>query len=188
MFLQVYLWAALVSTLAGIAVGSTDLLAGLFHFLRLVKELKPRVFVMENVPGMATGQHTQMLDELIDGFREAGYRVRLPYRILNAANYGVPQDRRRVFLLGARSDTRLPDYPRATTRLRGNGRNGNGADRPVTPNQLRLLKMLAERGDGDLTALCCERFGKTGIEDLSTREASRLIEQLNGSPNPKGRR
>lgn len=98
-----------------------------FHFLRLVKELKPRVFVMENVPGMATGQHTQMVEELIDGFREAGYRVRLPYRILNAANYGVPQDRRRVFLLGARSDTRLPDYPRAATRLRANGRNGNGA-------------------------------------------------------------
>jgi len=95
-----------------------------FHFLRLVKEIRPRVFVMENVPGMATGAHTELLDELVAGFRAAGYEVRLPYRLLNAANYGIPQNRRRLVLLGARSDTPLPAYPDATTRLRANGGKG----------------------------------------------------------------
>lgn len=86
-----------------------------FHFLRVVAELRPRLFVMENVPGMASGGHTQLLAELIDGFRSAGYEVRLPFRILNAANYGVPQDRRRLILLGSREDALLPSYPAATS-------------------------------------------------------------------------
>lgn len=85
------------------------------HFMRLVSDLRPKLFVMENVPGMATGAHNQLLRELVAGFEEAGYRVRLPYRILNAADYGVPQDRRRLFLLGARKDYPLPDYPLPTT-------------------------------------------------------------------------
>ena len=82
-----------------------------FHFLRLVSELRPRTFVMENVPGMATGSHTALLSELIDQFHGLGYKVRQPWRILNAMNYGVPQNRRRLFLIGARADTFLPDYP-----------------------------------------------------------------------------
>lgn len=83
----------------------------IFHFLRLVAEIKPRTFVMENVPGMATGSHTALLRELIARFKGLGYKVRQPYAILNAANYSVPQDRRRLFLIGARSDTFLPEYP-----------------------------------------------------------------------------
>lgn len=81
------------------------------HFLRLVAELRPRAFVMENVAGMATGPHTRLLAELFESFNAIGYRVRRPHRILNAANYGVPQDRRRIFLIGARSGVRLPEYP-----------------------------------------------------------------------------
>lgn len=102
-----------------------------FHFLRLVSELRPRAFMMENVPGMATGDHHQLLDELIEQFDKAGYRVRLPYRTLNAGHYGVPQDRKRLFLLGARSRERVPDYPRPMTFMPspnggGNGRSGSG--------------------------------------------------------------
>jgi DNA (cytosine-5)-methyltransferase 1 len=82
-----------------------------FHFLRLVDELRPKTFVMENVPGMASGDHHQLLDELIDRFDEADYRVVKPYAILNAANYGVPQDRRRLFVIGARKGIRQPHYP-----------------------------------------------------------------------------
>lgn len=87
----------------------------IFHFLRVVQELKPRTFVMENVPGMATGSHTALLSELIHQLKGLGYKVRQPHRILNASNYGVPQDRKRLFLLGARSDTFLPEYPLPTT-------------------------------------------------------------------------
>lgn len=109
-----------------------------FHFLRIVKELKPRTFVMENVPGMATGLHTRLLSELIEGFQEAGYAVRIPARILNAANYGVPQDRRRLFLLGAKRGIALPNYPSPQSRLPlRRSSNGNGhlnfADLPACP-------------------------------------------------------
>src|SRR5271154_4136881 len=98
-----------------------------FHFLRIVEELKPRIFVMENVPGMATGHHTRVLSELIEGFRRAGYAVRIPPRILNAANYGVPQNRRRLFLFGARRGTSLPEYPSPQSILPVRGSfNGEG--------------------------------------------------------------
>jgi DNA (cytosine-5)-methyltransferase 1 len=107
-----------------------------FHFSRLVIELKPRTFVMENVPGMATGEHTQLLAELVEHFREAGYRVRLPYKTLNAGNFGVPQDRWRLFLIGARSDTRLPAYPEPWTRLPGNARRRNGDTLPLSIEDL----------------------------------------------------
>lgn len=94
-----------------------------FHYLRIVDELRPRIFAFENVAGMATGHHHALLDELIEGFEGLGYAVRMPFKILNAGNYGVPQDRRRLILIGARRGTKLPDYPAAATRLR-NKRNG----------------------------------------------------------------
>ena len=115
-----------------------------FHFLRLVGELKPRAFVMENVPGIATGPHTELLSELIDRFKGLGYKVRQPHRILNAANFGVPQDRRRLFLIGARSDTFLPEYPTPVTLPPSNGyaANMNGSlklDLPLCPTAKEAL-------------------------------------------------
>lgn len=97
-----------------------------FHFLRVVTELKPRTFVMENVPGMATGAHGQLLRELIEKFGEAGYRVRMPHRTLNARFFGVPQDRERLFLLGSRRDTPVPDYPSFLTRSRSGRARSSG--------------------------------------------------------------
>ncbi|HAX25475.1 MAG TPA: DNA cytosine methyltransferase [Thermomicrobiales bacterium] len=97
-----------------------------FHFLRLVDELQPRAFVMENVAGMATGQHTRLLEELIERFKTIGYSLRLPYQILNAADYGIPQNRRRLFLLGARSDIILPNYPVKQTVRAGTKSNQKG--------------------------------------------------------------
>lgn len=99
-----------------------------FHFLRLVTELKPRTFVMENVPGMATGAHSQLLRELIEKFGDAGYTVRLPYRTLNARYYGVPQDRERLFLVGSRQGTPVPEYPAFLTKPRNGRYRANGVE------------------------------------------------------------
>ncbi len=85
-----------------------------FHFVRLISELRPKYCVFENVKGLTIGNHKKFLDELIDALNQAGYNVLLPYQVLNAADYGVPQDRRRLFLLGARKDERLPFYPKPT--------------------------------------------------------------------------
>lgn len=85
-----------------------------YHFVRLVAELRPRFFVFENVRGLTIGSQKQFLHEIIAEFKAAGYTVREDYKVLNAANYGVPQDRRRLFLLGARKGQRLPEYPAPT--------------------------------------------------------------------------
>lgn len=85
------------------------------HFVRIVSELDATSFVFENVKGLTLGPQRAFLDELVEAFNSTGYEVRLPWRVLDAANFGVPQHRQRLILLGAKRGTRLPDYPLAIT-------------------------------------------------------------------------
>lgn len=85
-------------------------------FVRIVSELKARTFVFENVKGLTVGKHRAFLREIAEAFDTAGYNVRLPWRVLDAADYGVPQHRERLFLIGARKGLALPEYPAALTR------------------------------------------------------------------------
>jgi DNA (cytosine-5)-methyltransferase 1 len=82
-----------------------------FHFCRLVCELKPRYFVMENVPGMISKRYNQLLERLIQEFESNGYCITQPIQCLNAADFGVPQQRRRLFLLGSRAGESPLSYP-----------------------------------------------------------------------------
>ena len=94
-----------------------------FEFARIVGELKPRYFVMENVPGLQGYPDSQptaeegdrLLDRLIWQLEFVGYEVAAPV-VLNAAFYGVPQDRRRLFLFGALPGEELPVAPSARVR------------------------------------------------------------------------
>lgn len=81
------------------------------EFVRIVAELDARAFVFENVKGLTVGKQKDFLRELVSAFDEAGYNVRIPWLVLDAAYYGVPQHRERLILLGAKKGTRLPDYP-----------------------------------------------------------------------------
>jgi len=81
------------------------------EFVRLTVELDSEYFVFENVRGLTVGEHKKLLNELIEEFQSNGYDVLLPYRVLNAADFGVPQDRRRLFLIGAKNGLVLPRYP-----------------------------------------------------------------------------
>jgi len=81
------------------------------EFVRLTVELDARYFVFENVRGLTVGEHRKLLDELIEEFHSNGYEMVLPYRVLNAADFGVPQDRRRLFLIGVKKGLLLPRYP-----------------------------------------------------------------------------
>lgn len=85
----------------------------LSHFLRLIVELQPKYFVFENVPGLTLGEHQKFLLEVIEEFEQKGYQVEANYQVLNAANYGVPQNRERLFLLGCQKGLTLPSYPQA---------------------------------------------------------------------------
>lgn len=104
-----------------------------FEFARLVGALKPRYFVMENVPGIRSvcaGQSAHaplLLELLVEEFRAFGYTVD-DAAILNAANYGVPQDRARTLLVGYLDGQKAPEAAPMQTC----GRRRNGVQRPTT--------------------------------------------------------
>lgn len=80
-------------------------------FLRIVNEARPSFFVFENVKGLTQGKHKIFLKEIIDKSSENGYHLISPWKVLNACNYGVPQNRERLFLIGAKKGLSLPEYP-----------------------------------------------------------------------------
>jgi len=90
-------------------------------FVRVVAELDARTFVFENVKGLTVGKHHAMLEQLVTAFDEAGYTVRLPWRVLDAGHFSTPQRRERLILLGARRGEPLPDYPARATGIAGRG-------------------------------------------------------------------
>lgn len=71
-----------------------------FHYARLLRELNPKFLVMENVKGIITLDQGRYLNEVLRLIRAAGYSV--DYRIINMADYGVPQVRERVVIIGNR--------------------------------------------------------------------------------------
>lgn len=76
----------------------------------LVRELTPEAFLVENVPGLATLWSGQIKDEIVRRFSDLGYEVASP-QILDAANYGVPQHRKRVFIVGVRKGCGRFSFP-----------------------------------------------------------------------------
>jgi len=77
------------------------------EFARALRAIRPKAFIVENVSGMVRANFRHLLDDQFRVFREAGYRVTA--EVLNAADYGVAQDRRRIFIVGLRDDLGL-DY------------------------------------------------------------------------------
>lgn len=88
----------------------------IFAFCRLVKALQPRYFLMENVPGLKQGQNKTLLRRLKREFKAAGYRITEPVQVLNAADFGVPQNRKRLFILGSRNGEKLAMYPQPNSK------------------------------------------------------------------------
>lgn len=84
--------------------GVDDPRNALIHeYFAFVRSLKPKVFLMENVPGMLWPRHKSYLDEFYRQAQDSGYTVYEPEK-LDARDYGVPQRRQRVFILGVRED------------------------------------------------------------------------------------
>jgi DNA (cytosine-5)-methyltransferase 1 len=94
----------------------------LLHDLaRLIVELSPSYFVVENVAGIMHGKTMDVLDEFIRTLEAGGYCVVKPIRLLDAAEFGVPQRRRRVFVLGYIEGATAPQYPKPLHPYNGNG-------------------------------------------------------------------
>lgn len=99
-------------SIAGKRQGKRDIRADLIgHFIRLVGELQPRAFLLENVPNLASISNGEFLEETKAALRVLGYAV--DHRIVSAADFGVPQNRKRLVMLGIRGK-KLPRFPEPT--------------------------------------------------------------------------
>lgn len=85
-----------------------------FDYIRLLKDKQPLFFLAENVSGMLANRHAGAVNNIIAQFQQCGYSVSL--NLVNAADYGVPQDRKRVFYIGFRNDLGMDfEFPNPTT-------------------------------------------------------------------------
>ncbi len=80
--------------------------------IEMVKRYSPKAFIIENVPGMVTLYKGEVKDEIVKRLTDIGYNV--DYKILCAADYGVPQKRRRLIFMGIRKDIGHPSFPTPT--------------------------------------------------------------------------
>lgn len=84
------------------------------EYFRFVRIIRPRMFVLENVASMITHNHGATIKEIQSIFESIGYNIQ--YKVLNAVNYSVPQERRRVFIVGI-CDNSIFKYPNESGRI-----------------------------------------------------------------------
>lgn len=95
----------------GFQGGLEDTRGTLFYdYARLIKEVKPKVFIYENVRGLTTHDNGKTWKKIKDVFmNDLHYRITEP-RVLNASDFGIPQTRRRLFVIGIREDISCKDF------------------------------------------------------------------------------
>ena len=76
-----------------------------FEMCRILKDKQPKCFIAENVKGLLTANQRSAFPLILEEFKNSGYDVK--YMILNSANYGVPQKRERVIIVGFRKDLNI---------------------------------------------------------------------------------
>ena len=145
-----------------------------FSFLRLVLDLRPKYFVMENVRGITLGQQKKILDQIITEFQASDYQIVENPQVLNAAYYGVPQNRHRLFLLGCRQGLKLPDYPPPTTRPQVKQAAENSLNLPRTPTVADAI--------GDMPEVNC--YAELELRDWVVAPHSQPSKYANKLRNP----
>ncbi len=86
-----------------------------FEYIRVLKAVKPKFFLAENVSGMLSNRHSEAVQNILAMFDEAGYDVTL--NLVNAKDYGVAQERKRVFYIGFRKDLNIDfHFPEGSTK------------------------------------------------------------------------
>jgi DNA (cytosine-5)-methyltransferase 1 len=109
------------------------------EYVRILKDKRPKAFVAENVKGILSIGKGEVIKAIIEDFTNVGYRVK--YKLLNAADYGVPQTRMRVIIVGIRSDLNVDfEFPEPTHSK--NGANG-------LPNWVSVKEALEHLPDPD---------------------------------------
>lgn len=100
---------------AGSLRGIEDARGQLFYdYIRILQEFRPKFFLAENVSGMLANRHSEAVQNIITLFKKAGYDVTLT--MVNAKDYGVAEERKRVFYIGFRKDLGIDFvFPRGST-------------------------------------------------------------------------
>ena len=114
------------------------------HYVRLLRGIQPRWFLMENVEGLLTADNGRYIFEIAKGFLDAGYSIRV--HKLYSHWYGLPQSRKRVFIVGSRHNRHF-DFPSPTH-----------SEQPTLFSQARVLSILD--GIDDLPAPSIEQDAK----------------------------
>lgn len=96
---------------AGKRLGLNDVRGTMFYYYaKILKQLKPKMFLAENVKGLVSHDNGNTLKTMINVFEEIGYNVQ--YKILNAWDYGVAEKRERIVIVGIRNDLNIKfEYP-----------------------------------------------------------------------------
>lgn len=76
-----------------------------FDYIRILKDFRPKFFLAENVSGMLANRHSEAVQNIVKMFEDAGYKVSLT--LVNAKDYGVAEERKRVFYIGFRKDLNI---------------------------------------------------------------------------------
>ena len=101
---------------AGALKGIKDIRGQLFFdYIRILKDFKPKFFLAENVSGMLANRHSEAVQNILNLFDEAGYEV--SFSLVNAKDYGVAEERKRVFYIGFRKDLNINfGFPKGSTK------------------------------------------------------------------------
>ena len=188
-------------TSALITDGMWDERDGFPHYLRVLERYMPRLTIFENVAGLTYKRHANYLQTIIESVEKLGYEI--SYKVVNAADYKIPQSRRRFILIGRLDDT--PRWPKRHPKKVVTVRDALGTDGKGQPRGTKVVytknPMLrgGERGgllfngrgrplDPDRPSLTIYASGGNHVHWFDTKgEAHKYyVELVNGGPNRTG--
>lgn len=148
------------------------------RFLDAAQLWKPRAVVMENVPGMLSVEGRSVADEAASDLIKLGYRV--GYAVLNAAWYGVPQYRERLFFIGLRQDLELQPSVPPTTHV-----TAQPSGYVATPEPISLFLPFDEIRHELSVDVRRAKVPATGVSE-ALDDLPEITEHLKGIPAPRG--
>ncbi len=147
----------------------------LLRYFDFVKKLQPKVFLMENVPGMLWDRHADFLSKFYKQGKKAKYRLFDP-QIIDAQEYGLPQRRKRVFVLGVRNDVSLKiEWPPKKTHGNEKARKNNPGLKPLVTAETVFKKRLLKSDENNIhmshSEAMVERFMEIPTNGGSRKDA-----------------
>ncbi|WAC11232.1 DNA cytosine methyltransferase [Dyadobacter pollutisoli] len=148
----------------GKRAGANGARSGLYKaMVEIIDQVKPKVFVAENVKGLLMKYNQQSLEQVLTDFGKLGYNIN--YQLYNAADYGVPQTRERVFIVGTRHDVREFTPPKpvrdAATWMTAKEAIGDLESEPKNLNNNHIWSLANVSGEQGNRRLKADRPGYT---------------------------